>query len=61
MLPDLLFAIGDWLFAPPAHPWPETHTRAQPLQSEARNAKNVRKSPIPGVSAPETTPTGGVF
>jgi hypothetical protein len=41
--------------------WPETHRRAQPLRTEARKAKNVRKSPIPGSPAPESTPIGGVF
>ena len=41
--------------------WPETHRRAQPLRTEARNAKKIRKSPIPGIFARETAPTGGVF
>jgi hypothetical protein len=33
----------------PAHPRPQTHRRGQPLQSEALYAKNVWKSPTPGV------------
>jgi hypothetical protein len=41
--------------------WPETHRRAQPLRTEARNAKRIRKSPIPGIFAREPAPTGGVL
>ena len=41
--------------------WPETHRRAQRLRTEARNARNVRKSAIPGISAPEPSPIYGVL
>jgi len=41
--------------------WPETHRRAQPLRTGARNAKNVRKSPIPGIFALKPAPIGGVL
>jgi hypothetical protein len=41
--------------------WPEPHRRAQPLRPEARNAKNVRKSAIPGMSTPEPSPICGVL
>jgi len=40
---------------------PETHRRGQPLQSEARNAKNAPESAICGVLPNRPTPTGSVL
>jgi hypothetical protein len=40
---------------------PETHRRGQPLQSEARNAKNVPESAICGVLPDRPAPTGSVL
>jgi len=40
---------------------PRTHRRAQPLRTEGRNAKNVRKSAMHGIPAPELTPICGVL
>ena len=48
------------LFPRRAIPWPETHRRGQPLQSEARNAKNAPESAICGVLQAWPTPTGSV-
>jgi hypothetical protein len=44
-----------------SHPCAETHRRAQPLRSEARNARNHRKTTIPCISPAESDPTGGVY
>src|ERR1017187_9104001 len=40
---------------------PETHRRGQPLQSEARNAKNAPESAICGVLPIRPAPTGSVL
>jgi hypothetical protein len=40
---------------------PDTHRRGQPLQSEARNAKNAPESAICGVLPDRPAPTGSVF
>ena len=40
---------------------PEIHRRGQPLQSEARSAKNVPESAICGVLPNRPTPTGSVL
>jgi hypothetical protein len=40
---------------------PETHRRGQPLQSEARNAKNAPESAICGVLPDRPAPTGSVL
>ena len=45
---------------PRSHPCPEPHERAQPLQFEAPNARNARKSTITGMSTAAFAPTGGV-
>src|ERR1039457_4680421 len=41
-----------------SHRCPETHRRGQPLQSEARNAKNAPESAICGVLRKRSTATG---
>jgi hypothetical protein len=40
---------------------PETHRQGQPLQSEARNAKNAPESTICGVLPDRPAPTGSVL
>ena len=44
----------------PSHPCPEPHERAQPLQFEALNARNARRTAITGVVTAAVDPTGGV-
>jgi hypothetical protein len=43
------------------NPRPKTRRRAQRLRTGARNAKNARKSPIPGASTLEHAPICGVL
>src|ERR1035441_8939745 len=44
----------------PSHPCPETHERAQPLQFEAPNARNARRTAITGIDTAAVDPTGSV-
>ena len=44
----------------PSHPCPEPHERAQPLQFEARNARNARSNAITGIDTAAVDPAGGV-
>jgi hypothetical protein len=43
-----------------SYPCPETHRRAQPLQFEAPNARNARKSAITGMPTAAFDPIDGV-
>ena len=42
-------------------PRAETHSRAQPLRTEATNAESAPKTAMCGISRAGSTPIGGVF
>jgi len=55
-------AFLGWRFARrQSHPCPETHRRAQRLQSEGPSGKNARKSATGGISSAGLTPLCGVL